>query len=247
MNRDLVGMERWMRRHGSWPKTSHANDVIFGEVFERFGKRFAGRTFIEIGCVPGDFCVYFGKKFGCRITGLDYLPKRRFAEKMAECGIGEYSFIRHDFRGFKPAKKYGIVASFGFIEHFSDPEAIVGRHAQMVEQGGYLIISAPNFTRLQGLFHLIFDTENMMAHNQEAMDMERVEKWIKKRGFGIIYADYSRRSEFWMERPGHWWGYPSHLAGAAVLRALNAALRGVKSKYSSSHWLIIAKNNARGV
>jgi len=47
--------------------------------------------------------------------------------------------------GFNNPHKFDIVASFGFIEHFTNWVEILESHISLLNNNGYLIVEVPNF------------------------------------------------------------------------------------------------------
>ncbi len=229
-------------RHTSRPASLPSLPLVGN--FKRFAKAFKGRDFIEIGSIPGDFCAYFAKKFSCRVTGLDYGDARLFERTMRNYGIKNAAFIHADFLEFRARKKYGIVASFGFIEHFTDTGGIIARHARLVADRGYLVISAPNFNCLQRAFHSVFDSESLALHNAAAMDREKVECAVSRAGFEICLSEYSAESTLWVEKAKNPLLLPLSAAGYAIAKVFNAFFGRMKSPCLSSYWLIIARKKA---
>jgi 2-polyprenyl-3-methyl-5-hydroxy-6-metoxy-1,4-benzoquinol methylase len=43
------------------------------------------------------------------------------------------------------------VISFGFIEHFDNPENVIQKHLDLLKPGGILIVGVPNFTGIHGI------------------------------------------------------------------------------------------------
>jgi SAM-dependent methyltransferase len=102
----------------------------------------------EIGCFPGRFLIEIGQK-GYTINGCDITP--RIEKDLPDwcirnsCKVGK--FENKNYLAFID-KKYDLVASFGFIEHFKNYEEIFLQHCNMVKSRGILIVQYPNFRGL---------------------------------------------------------------------------------------------------
>ena len=91
-----------------------------------------------------------------------------------------------------------MVRSFGFVEHFSNFHEIIIKHASLVKEGGYLIITAPNFAGfLQRILHYYFDKENMEKHYLPSMNPFIWSKILLECDFQIKYAGYFGGFCFW--------------------------------------------------
>lgn len=153
----------------------------------------------EIGCYPGRFLVEIGEKGyilnGCDKTEL-VVPHLANWLQINKCKVGE--FIQGDYKNFVN-RKYDLVASFGFIEHFTDYVTVFLEHCSMVKSGGYLIIQYPNFRGfIQKSLHIIFDQDNLNNHVIDSMDLNLYIKLIPK-DFNIILACYYGNFDFWID------------------------------------------------
>jgi len=135
------------------------------------------RTCLEIGCHPGRFLAVFGE-LGYELFGIDYATNvANLPGWLKRRGYRVGTFWAEDFTRFAPQRTFDVVASFGFIEHFTDWEDILERHAALVSDKGYLVLEAPNFTgTFQHWLHSNFDQVNYARHHIPAMD---IEKWAK--------------------------------------------------------------------
>jgi len=156
--------------------------------------------FLEVGCYPGSRIWYFNKYFGYQGHGLEYVDWccKRAEEFLAAVDV-EAELINEDFFSFTPPKeekKWDVVGSFGFVEHFEDVEDVVRRHVELIRKGGFLVITVPNHSRINGmLFHLV-NRKNFLTHNQMALDnlVQAIEALGTCR---ILSAAYLGRIGFW--------------------------------------------------
>lgn len=158
------------------------------------------KTCIEIGCYPGTYLAVFGE-LGYQLYGIDYCKQLDLmVASLKNKGYSLGEFWKEDFFAFLPEKKFDVVVSLGFIEHFTNFGEVVEKHISMVNRRGYLVIEVPNFVGgFQHWLHLNYDKLNYDRHYLPAMD---VEKWIAllhKRNFKIIYKGYFGRFHFWTE------------------------------------------------
>jgi trans-aconitate methyltransferase len=174
--------------------------VSFQDIFDRHLPKSPDLTCLEIGAIPGAFLVYLHRHHGYRITGLDFADNERaFHDTMRMNGVTTYEFVRADLLEYRPENKFDVVASFGFVEHFDDFEEILERHCDLVNAGGYLVVTMPNFRRLQFLYHVMFDRKNLEFHNLKAMDVQSVDAVLSRQGFAKLVAGYDGGLELWRE------------------------------------------------
>lgn len=158
----------------------------------------------EVGSFPGNNLRFLGS-LGYTLHGIDLTERNAFelplslAEK--GCKIGQ--FFSADFFHFTTAKRYDLVCSFGFVEHFENFLEVIDLHAQFVKKGGLLVITAPNFRGLiQYLVHYLFDRSNLRLHNVKSMRPNLWAKHLEANGFEIIFAGYFGGLSFWLGNKG---------------------------------------------
>lgn len=146
---------------------------------------------IEIGCYPGRFLTIFGQH-GIELNGIDYAPGTiKIKRQLEKAGYDVNEIHESDFFEFKTSRKFDIVCSFGFIEHFKNWEKVIEKHMELVNDGGYLIVEVPNYRGFfQRIPRLIFDYKNYRLHNINAMSPKKWEKNAKANNFKTLSIDY---------------------------------------------------------
>ena len=127
----------------------------------------------EIGCCPGRFLKFFHSK-KIEINGIDY-SKESFNEMIEDFKKNNISYnniILEDFSKFKSKKKYDLVCSFGFIEHFDDVAPVINSHVDLLNDKGTLLIGIPNFTGITGFFQKHVEKKILDAHNLKIMNLQ---------------------------------------------------------------------------
>jgi 2-polyprenyl-3-methyl-5-hydroxy-6-metoxy-1,4-benzoquinol methylase len=159
------------------------------------------RTCLEIGCYPGRFLPVFGN-LGYELYGVDLADNlAALVAWLSASGCRTGMFWKQDFTTFDPQQTFDVVSSFGFVEHFTNWQDILGKHADLVAPGGYLALEAPNFVgKFQHWLHSGFDQQNYARHYIPAMDIDAWERILKQRGFDIVYKGYFGRFRFWTEK-----------------------------------------------
>ena len=190
----------WDERYRNLEMEYGGEKCNFQELFDKYLP--GDGTLFEVGCYPGRFLIYLGKKLGYTVNGIDRTPyvHDRLRSKLEECGIKCGDLIEGDFFQFQSAKQYDVVCSFGFIEHFSDTEDVLRRHVALLKSGGILVISVPNFAGgVQFILHNWLDRKNLLQHNLSAMDLNEWSRILGKLGMQISYIDYYDTAGFWIE------------------------------------------------
>jgi 2-polyprenyl-3-methyl-5-hydroxy-6-metoxy-1,4-benzoquinol methylase len=174
------------------------NYSIVKKIFEKFKNTTDGEVF-EIGCFPGRFLFHFGK-LGYVLSGMDQTD---FLDGMVKWfnknnfKIG--SFFKEDIFKINLDKKYDIVFSSGFIEHFTNFDEVIKIHCGLVKDNGYIFITTPNFSgSIQEKLHTIFDNENLEKHFLPSMNPDEWKKIIEDQGLKIIEYGYLGGFDFWV-------------------------------------------------
>lgn len=155
---------------------------------------------IEIGCYPGRYLSIFGD-LGYTLHGIDLTTRTLETKQNLETnGYKVGVFEVQDFLETGKAKKYSIVTSFGFIEHFENYKEIINRHADLVTDGGFIVIGAPNMRYgIQFAFHSLFNKRSLKMHVLESMSPEIWTELLMKNNFEVLFTGYCGGPHFWMD------------------------------------------------
>lgn len=156
---------------------------------------------LELGCYPGGFMVYLHKRFGYRVSGLDFVPgSANLAASLRAEGIAVGEVLEADVLEITPTPRYDVVASFGFLEHFPDPALVLRRHVEWLRPGGHLVVTVPNFRWLQWALHRSLDETNLRRHNTAAMHRQLFRRVLPALGVDIVQLDFVGVCGFWYEQ-----------------------------------------------
>lgn len=131
---------------------------------------------LEIGCAPGRWLAFLSREFGLVVSGIEYTADGAAATRrnLELLGVKNADIREADFLTTTPSPKYDVVVSLGFVEHFTDVEAVIRRHAAWARAGGQVIIGVPNFRGVHGLLQKGLDPEVLSRHNLTIMDVNRL-------------------------------------------------------------------------
>ena len=200
MNESLAKQNYWDSTYARF-EFSDINTV--NPVAKLILKYFSGTSgdVFEAGCFPGNFLGVFGL-LGYELNGIDQ-TKRTATDLPAWLKTHQFkvgTLDSGDWLTYQSDKQYDVVCSFGFIEHFQDPEAVIRRHLSLLKPGGSLLITVPNFRGfIQHFLHAALDQENLARHNLAAMDIKRWRKMLEAEGWTIIYSGWFGGFDFWVE------------------------------------------------
>ena len=149
------------------------------------------KTILEVGAYPGRFIAYVASKYSLKPAALDFNPDRKKIEKsFKEMGINQYEIITDNIISYTTEKKYDLIISMGFIEHFEDYVAVLNKHATMLEKGGAILIVIPNKKGFRRLYGLMCDRKNLNAHNLKCMNKKIFHDFAFNNKLRIDYLQY---------------------------------------------------------
>ncbi len=203
-NTTLVDQSYWDRSYADMaPTVAPPGDVVRTWLETQIPRPTGEQHVLEVGCFPGRYLGVLGQ-LGYTVHGIDLTPAvRRMKPGLDALGLRTGDFHEADFLSFEPGRRYDVVCSFGFIEHFQDWAAVLRKHAALVAPGGRIIIETPNFRgAVQQLFHRWLDAENLKRHNLAAMVPQAWADVLRSEGFTVERAGYFGPFDFWHDSGG---------------------------------------------
>jgi SAM-dependent methyltransferase len=174
-----------VRRHQSL----YIDEIL--AVFDRWLARDESRSALEIGGAPGGYLAYLNRRFGFKISILDFSPRgcdlaRRNLELLNLDGVVHEGNL---FDAYDHLPKYDIVYSLGLIEHFENLTPVVRAHARYLKPGGILIIGCPNFRGVNNLIARRLSPSILRDVELRAMDFG---EWTFETELGVerLFAGY---------------------------------------------------------
>ena len=199
----------------------------------------SGQQAFEIGCFPGRFLCILGD-LGYTLNGVDATPAiHNFEKSLNYLGYKTNKFENKNYEEAEKVK-YDVVASFGFIEHFTNWDEVIKDHVAFLAKDGYLIITTPNFKGLfQYLYHRLVDNANLNRHVVSSMSPKKWKKILENCGLNVISCGYIGH-DFWDETNNR--NLPYKVINR-LTKYLFKFINKVKPNHSSiaSHCYIIAR------
>lgn len=178
---------------------SKDNEIIkFIEMYIPNAKK--EQSCLEIGCYPCAYLAYMGRYKHYTVNGIDYTcalngELLKWLTKLVEIRHGGHvgSIQKMDLAKYVKTSfcKYDFVYSFGFIEHFKNYKQVIYCHDSLVNKGGYIAITAPNFRgKYNYILHRFFNYEDLKIHFLPSMQPEEWKKILESLGYKIIFSGY---------------------------------------------------------
>lgn len=199
MSNKITDQAHWDSYWSNYQFENVPKKVVFNKYTNRLCQ---GKSFIEIGGFPGIFAAYIYNKGIQDVTVLDFYMNteivRKFEQKN-QIPCETIKCIQSDFFEFSPTRKYDVVFSCGFAEHFQNTEDVIKRHIELMSDNGQLLILIPNFLGLNGSIQRKFDKDNLDAHNLNSMRLEYLKDIMQTTGLKDINVEYIGKPMLWLE------------------------------------------------
>lgn len=182
-------------------------DRLFQMLDKKGIKPGRGSSCFEVGCYPGGFLAYFGKKHGYEVNGVDLTSElddsflNFFMRENIKTGI----LIQDDFQHcidqlYRENITFDVVYSIGFIEHFRDYNDVILFCGRILKPGGLMIVETPNFRgRVQHVMHYIADKQNLNRYVIAAMNPEEWARVLGSQGYEIFHKGYFGGFRYWSD------------------------------------------------
>lgn len=175
----------------------------FASVLEKFLPVNPQMSCVEVGAYPGAYLCWLAKRFGYRPVAIEYRDDADDIRRLFEFNdMSGPEIIQQDFLELGQ-RQFDVVTSFGFVEHFDNPQEVLQRHADLVKPGGYLVVSVPHFWGMQGLLRRLVLTREALeelfaTHNLDIMRLGALKAAIEKAGLEVLFGRYVMNGQFWI-------------------------------------------------
>lgn len=217
-----------------WSKENRREiDFLFKELLNRYNIEI--NDYFEFGCAPGTIMTYFYSRYGCNVEGIDYINLDIITDNLEKNNVKKYKIYKEDALNFSINKKYDFVGSYGFIEHFDNPEVLIKKHKELVRDNGYLCITVPNMRYINYLINYIFSRKLLENHNLSIMDLKLLKKLILDENFKEVYVNYYLTSLFQANKNSQ--RLKAHPTIAKLYEVLNKLMEKLHLNYISNRFL----------
>lgn len=147
-------------------------------------------TFFEIGCAASGWLPYFAQKYGYLVSGLDYseVGCRLAEENLNRLNIRYDQIICTDVFKWRSEKKFDIIFTYGVLEHFEKPQALIDICYKHLNDNGVIITLVPNLQGVMGVLFRFFAYDIYKMHiviSKDALKQVHIDA-----GFRDIKTDY---------------------------------------------------------
>ncbi len=162
------------------------------------------KTFFEIGAAPGLYGMIFQKYFNYLSWGIEYTHNgyQSILNIFENENESSERFILGDFFQMDQDKKYDIVFSGWFIEHFDNYEEVIDSHIRLTRKWGLTVIVVPKYHIYYKYFQDLLYVDLMQKqHITEIMNkssLEKIFKWHEALGnISLTLIEEIEPASFW--------------------------------------------------
>lgn len=199
MKNKMTDKQFWEEYWANYQYDKIPQKVVFEKFMPHFDKK---KSFIDIGGFPGTLAAFFYKRGITDVTVLDFVMNtdivRKF-ESINQLPENSIQCIQADFFNFESERKYDIVFSSGFVEHFQNTNDVIQRHVNLMSENGQLLILIPNFLGINGKVQARYDKENLAAHNLQSMNINYLKSIMQHFNFSKFSVEYIGKPMVWLE------------------------------------------------
>lgn len=180
MKDQLTNLEHWEEEWGDiesakWDNGFHEFIPDMHTIVKKYKTILSKGSCIEIGCYPGRYLRYFAREFDMDVSGIDIMPY-----KDDDTNSSSLSIEVADFNEYQIKRKFDLVCSFGFIEHFNNLYEVIKKHVDLANDNGLVVISVPNYSVGWRFFlKRIRDKSLFISHNRDAMIIKHLDNVLK--------------------------------------------------------------------
>jgi len=136
------------------------------------------------------------------VTGLNWVEGADYEVRARLAGLGHRveKVLKADFFAIEPIPEFDLVYSLGFLEHFTNWEEVLLRHAAWTKPGGTMIVTCPNFRGvLQRSIRMVLDRENLDRHYIPSMNPAAWSAILERLDMDIVFSGHFGGYRMWLE------------------------------------------------
>lgn len=190
-NKDLAAFYNRVYKKG---ERRHYTSLMFSDQRVPFAKdavlkeiSWKGKTVLDAGCGTGELAYLTAKRGARRVLGVDYSKEAIIAAKKSYA-LPNLAFECEDVGHIKGS--FDVICVLGTLEHVDDPLGDLGRFKRMLNPGGSIIVTCPNWSNPRGYMLLmlkyLFDARITLADIHYFTPVE-FESFAKKLGMSLTW------------------------------------------------------------
>ncbi len=154
---------------------------IVGEIVSSISLRSSGNRLLEVGVGAGEMSAV-AKEFGFDVTGVEIRPAHA---KMVSDMLG-IEVVQSDFMEMETCSRYDVICMGDVIEHMPDPAIALRKARSMLDPGGILWISTPNFDSAFSVITGDLDPMKRVCEHLNYFSKVSIEGLLQRTGFKVV-------------------------------------------------------------
>lgn len=146
-----------------------------------------GKAVLDVGCGTGETAYHIARREAARVVGLDYSQEAIAAARRTYARENLF-FEKKDIRDVKG--KFDVIVTMGTLEHMDDPLTLLKKFRAMLNPGGSIIVTSPNWSNPRGYILLtlwfLFRSRITLADLHYFTPVEFI-GWAKKLGMTLAW------------------------------------------------------------
>ncbi|OGW91137.1 MAG: hypothetical protein A3D28_04475 [Omnitrophica bacterium RIFCSPHIGHO2_02_FULL_63_14] len=164
-------------------ETAYRFERVLALLEERTAVR-EGDAWADLGCHTGTFLRMVIARYGVDPAGVDVYPPHRPPDPWA--------YFQRDLPVFDLPRQYRFISALELIEHVIDTDAFLKGCRDLLEPGGFLILSTPNINSLRnrvmtffGVYPANLEYKNVI-HHVRLYNARKLEEHLAEHGFETL-------------------------------------------------------------
>jgi SAM-dependent methyltransferase len=178
----------WRERKGTIEEVYSNEDRILRQLD---ALPLAGRRVLEVGAGSGRDSLELARR-GSSVFVLDYVGSsfKVIRDLAREQGVGVTCVCADATRMPFKDGTFALVFHQGLMEHFRDPEPLLGENHRVAEEGGYLLVDVPQRYHVYTVAkHFLIALNRWFAGWETEYSPGQLEGMVRRAGFRVVRTD----------------------------------------------------------
>ena len=141
-----------------------------------------GETVLDVGCGPGYLAEYLTVQKDCTVVGVEQDPRLAEIARRVCAQVHEVNLEAEGLR--KIQGKFTAVFFGDVIEHVRNAPELLRQASELLEVGGRVIVSTPNFVHIKNRARVLFGT--FEYRDAGLLDRTHVHFYTKRTLYGLL-------------------------------------------------------------
>lgn len=190
----------------------------------------------EIGCGDGRLVSKIGKLLGLKTYGIEFSFEAAAAARSRGVEVACMDALTFSGVDQERFRKFDVVFSYGFAEHFWPVMPAISLHSALVRRGGVIVIQAPRLIGWNWIRFRVLRPDLLRHHVFEIMNSERLSHHLEAAGLRVLHCEYYGIMKFRLPVDVRHWSHPLNLVLLRIDSWFARPLRWVSSRWQLDTW-----------